>query len=293
MHETGGFYYMNPSTVPALRSQFRRLRRMYFVFLLLAVAALVCYFFDPRLTLVVLGLSLGLNLIVGRRASKSYKENFTRAAAMVTLEKHLDAPYWRDGVTLTEAEVRDARMIPTNAGSGGTVCHQGGGGSYRGCQVLVEDVTIAHSFTESGKKRHNFTVGSWVRVDLGRDTGLDCRFLGEGILSAQSLKEMLWVETDLRSQTPPAPLDPGWWVLTTESNPALPDTTVLRQIERLRRDTDSQIALAIEGQYLHCLLVGRLIAQTVSSRQAPGDSFEKADLLPELSQILNLCDKLK
>ena len=66
---------------------------------------------------------------------------------------HLDAPYWRDGITLTETEVRDARMIPTNAGSGGTMCHQGGGGSYRGCQVLVEDVTIAHSFTENGKAR--------------------------------------------------------------------------------------------------------------------------------------------
>ena len=51
--------------------------------------------------------------------------------------------------------------------------------------------------------------------------------------------------------------------------------------------------LALFQQYLHCLLVGRLIAQTVSSRQAPGEGFEKADLLPELSQVLNLCDRLK
>ncbi len=284
---------MNSSTVPALRSQFRKLRRMYLLFLLLAVAALGCYFLDSRLTLAVLGISLVLNLTVGRRASGSYKKNFTRAAAMVTLEKHLDVPYWEASPTLTEAQIREPRMLPANAGSGGAVCHQGGGGSCRGAQVLVEDVTIAHTFTENGKKRHHFTIGTWIRVDLGRETGLDCRFMGQTVVCAQSLKEMLWVETDLRSQTPPAPLDPGWRVVTPEDTPALPEAAVLRQIERLRRDTDGQLALAIVGRHLHCLLVGRLMAQTVSSRQAPGAGFEKADLLPELSQILSLCEKLK
>ena len=48
---------------------------------------------------------------------------------------------------------------------------------------------------------------------------------------------------------------------------------------------------AADGSFME--QAGQLIAQTVSSRQAPGEGFEKADLLPELSQVLNLCDRLK
>lgn len=279
------------TSVASLRTQYRQLRRYYFIMMLLAVLALVLYFVRPVYALAALGASLAFHLLLVRRKAKAYVSGFTSLAAELTLERHLENAVWSGAPTLTETQVRQARMIPCNAGSGGAVCHQGGTGSYRGRDVRLGDVTLAHSFTENSRKRHTFTIGCWVTVELDGDTGLDCRFLGSGIVPEDSLKEMLWVEEDLKLCPPPVQMNQPWRTVCKEGS-ALPGDGFLKQLDRLSRKTDGQVAACVQGRQLHVLLVGQILAQKVSSRIAPGDGFARADLLPALDEALALSDKL-
>lgn len=280
------------NSVDALRTQFKNLRRLYFLFLILAVLALVMYFVEPRLTLVLLGASLILNLALGRKKSKEYTNNFTHLSAQLTLQRHLDEAQHSHTPVLTEEEVRSARMLPCNAASGGVACHEGGTGLYRGRKVTLGDTTLAHTFTIDNKKRHNFTVGCWIIVELEKDTGLDCRFIGESTTPDQSLKEMLWVESDLKQSAVPMVLKSKWRVVCAEENQTMPNDAFLKHMEKLHKKADGRLAVSVQGSKLHMLLIGEILAQKVSSRMAPGPQFENADLLPHLSYALLLSDLL-
>lgn len=283
---------VNSTHIQALHTQFRNLRRLYFLFLILAVLALVMYFVEPRLTLVFLGLSLALNLLLGRKKSKEYVKNFTHLSAQLTLQRHLEDAQHSHAPILTEEEVRKARMLPCNAAKGGVVCHEGGSGTYRGRKVTLGDVTLAHSFTEGGKKRHNFTVGCWVTLELDRDTGLDCRFIGDAITPAQSLKEMLWVESDLKQTAPDSQLKQNWRVLCREDAADMPGANFLKQLDKLHKKTEGRVAVCVRENKLHVILVGEILSQKISSRVGPGPQFEQADLLPSLPYALMLSDIL-
>ena len=281
----------HPTSVSQLRTQYRQLRRLYFLLMILAVLALILYFVKPVYALVVLGVSLVFHLLLVRRKSRAYVAGFTALAAELTLKRYLQEVRYSEKPVLTEAQVRQSRMVPCNAASGGVVCHQGGSGSYHGRAVTLGDVTIAHSFTEGSKKRHNFTVGCWVTVELEQDTGLDCRFLGGNTTPDTSLKEMLWVEEDLKQCAAPVQLAQPCRVVCGASTD-MPGTPFLKQLDRLCRKTDGRVAVCVQGQRLHVLLIGEILAQKVSSRIAPGDRFEQADLLPSLGEALALSDTL-
>lgn len=280
------------NSVDALRTQFKNLRRLYFLFLILAVLALVMYFVEPRLTLVLLGASLILNLALGRKKSKEYTNNFTHLSAQLTLQRHLDEAQHSHTPVLTEEEVRSARMLPCNAASGGVACHEGGTGPYRGRKVTLGDTTLAHTFTIDNKKRHNFTVGCWIIVELEKDTGLDCRFIGESTTPDQSLKEMLWVESDLKQTGVPMALKSKWRVVCGVDNQAMPNDNFLKQLDKLHKKAEGRLAVSVQGNKLHVMLIGEILAQKVSSRMEPGPQFENADLLPHLSSALLLSDLL-
>lgn len=279
-------------SVEALRLQFKKLRRLYFLFMILAVLALAMFFIDSRLTLVFLGASLILNLVLGRRKSKEYIRNFTHLSAQLTLEKHLQEAQHSHEPILTEEDVRSARMLPCNAAKGGVVCHEGGTGVYRDRKVTLGDVTLAHTFTVTDKKRHNFTVGSWITVELEKDTGLDCRFIGENTTPDQSLKEMLWVESDLKQSPVPMALKSKWRVVCQENSLDMPNSNFCKHLDKLHKKADGRLAVSVQGNKLYIMLIGDILAQNVSSRVAPGPQFENADLLPHLSFALVLSDLL-
>lgn len=279
------------ASVSELRAQYQQLRRFYFILMILAVLALVLYFVKPLYALLMLGISLVFHLLLVRRKAKAYVAAFTGLAAELTLKRHLEDAQYSSRPVLSEAQVRQSRMLPCNAGSGGAVCHQGGTGRYHGRNVVLGDVTLAHSFTENNRKRHNFTIGCWVSVTLDRDTGLDCRFIGGNTTPADSLKEMLWVEEDLKQCPPPAQLSQPWRMVCGQSD-TLPSDAFLKQLDRLSRKTDGQVAVCVQGRQLHVLLVGQILAQKVGSRVAPGDRFAEADLLPALDEALALSEKL-
>lgn len=283
------------STTPSvqqLRRQYRQLRNLHMLSGVLAVLALALYFTNPRLTLVVLVLSLVLNLTVTRNWSKAYTKNFVHLAAQLTLEKHLEKAWHDHNPVLTEAQVRQARMLPCNAATGSITLHQGGKGTYQNRPVQLGDVTLAHTFTEGTKKHHNFAVGCWISVELSEDTGLDCRFIGASTTPDQSLKEMLWVETDLKQMPVPTPLISAWKVVCCEKNQTMPNSNFLKQLEKLHQKKDGHLAVCVQGSSLHILLIGDILGQRITNRMEPGPNFEQADLLPCLSSALLLSDLL-
>lgn len=276
--------------IQKLRDQFQSLRRLYFFFMILAILALVVYFIQPWLTLVLLGISLALNLLLGRKKSREYTQAFLHLSAQISLERHLDHAIHTLEPVLEISEIRDSRMLPCNAAHGSILCREGGSGTYHGRQVRLGDVTLAHTFTQGGKKRHNFTVGSWILVKLDRDTGLDCRFIGENTTPEQSLTEMLWVESDLTRTA--APTRANWRILCPEDNTTLPSDAFLKQLDKLHTKADGRVAVCVQGDKLHIMLIGDILGQKVSARMAPGPNFHQADLLPNLSYALMLSDIL-
>ena len=279
------------SSLTELRAQHRQLRQLSILLMIFAVLALVLYFVRPLYALLMLGISLAVQLLLVRRKTKAYISSFTSLAATLTLKRYLDQVQYSELPLFTEHQVRQSRMLPCNAASGGVVCHMGASGSYHGRSVTLGDVTLAHTFTEGGKKRHNFTIGCWVTVELEQNTGLDCRFLAGNTTPDASLKEMLWVEEDLKQLAAPIQLSQPWRVVCGQSN-VMPGEPFLKQLDRLYRKTDGRVAVCVQGQQLHILLVGQILAQKVSGRIAPSDRFEEADLLPALGEALALSDKL-
>lgn len=279
------------SSLSELRAQHKQLRRLTFLLMILAVLALVLYFVNPWYGFLTLGISLAVHLLLVRRKTKDYVSAFISLAAELTLGRYLDQAQYSERPVLTETQVRQSRMLPCNASSGGVVCHQGGSGVYHGKAVTLGDVTLAHTFTEGGKKRHNFTIGCWVTVALERDTELDCRFLGSNTTPDTSLKEMLWVEEDLKQCPAPLRLSEPWRVVCGR-NTSMPSDGFLKQLDKLYRKSDGRVAVCVQGQRLHVLLVGQILAQKVNGRMAPGDRFQEANLLPALGEALALSDKL-
>lgn len=279
-------------SVGQLRAQFKQLHRLHLVLLVLAILALVAYFIKPWLTLVLLGASLALNLLVVRKKTKAYTCSFTHLSAVISLERHLQNVNHTMTPVLRECDLREARMLPCNATRGGVVCHQGATATYRGRHIVLGDTTLAHTFTQGGKKRHNFTVGTWLTVELPADTGLDCRFIGENTTPDQSLTEMLWVESDLKRAVPSPVLKNSWRILCPEGNMSLPADNFLKQLDKLHSKTGGRVAVCVQGSKLHVMLVGDILAQKITGRVAPGPGLEKADLLPNLPYSLMLSDAL-
>lgn len=281
-----------PISVSQLREQYRNLRRLHMICAALAVLALILYFVEPWLTLAALALSLLINLFLVRTRSKAYTSEFIHLAALQTLQRHLEQAEHTHKPVLTEAQIRSARMLPCNAASGSVSLHEGGLGMFHGRKVVLGDVTLAHTFTEGSKKRHNFAVGCWATLDLEKDTGLDCRFIGANTTPEQSLKEMLWVESDLKQTGIPMALRSPWKVVCPEDNITMPGDRFLKQLEKLHQKTDGLLAVSVQGDQLHILLVGQILGQKVTSRMEPGPNFHQADLLPHLSAALELSDLL-
>lgn len=278
--------------IQQLHTQFKRLRQFDILLFILAVLALILCFIDSRMALAVLGLSLILKLLLGKKRAKEYEKNFIHLSALLTLQRYLDNAQHRHAPVLTEQEIRDVRMLPCNAASGSVLCREGGTGSYHGRSVRLGDATLTHTFTVNNKKSHHFTVGCWVTVMLEADTGLDCRFIGENITPVQSLKEMLWVESDLKQTGTPLMLRSNWRVVCNEEKSAMPGDRFFRQLEDLHKKTNGQVAVCVQGNQLHILLAGDILARKVNHRIEPGPQLEYIDLLPNLPYALLLSDLL-
>ena len=160
--------------VSGLIRQYRRLRLLYLGYLAAAVLALVFFFVDKRVTLALVAASLVYHLVVVRRAGKAYQRAFVHACGQCTLARRLQDARHTEAPTLEEGELRRARLVAANDAKGSVLVREGGSGTYHGRRVRLGDAGFTHSFSMEGKTHHEFVVGTWVTVELGKDTGLDC-----------------------------------------------------------------------------------------------------------------------
>lgn len=277
-------------TLVSLQKQFRTLRLLYFISFLSAGLALASYFIDKRLTLLVIGLSVVYHLFFVRTRSKAYVQNFVHLSILCTLRKHLTQVSHASQALLTAEEVRSAKLIPSNSANGSVLCREGASGLWHGLSVRLSDVTVSHSFPMAGKTHHEFVIGCWAVVDLGCDTGMDCRFLGSHSMMRPSLDHFLQSESDLKMFH--HDLDQDWVTLCCGSNCTLPGAHWLKTLKRLGKETDGHVAVSVCGNQLHIFLINQILGQKVSQRVAPGPDFEAVDLLPQLSLALSLADEL-
>ena len=76
-----------------------------------------------------------------------------------------------------------------------------------------------------GKTHHEFVVGTWVTVELGKDTGLDWRLIHERVMMKPSRDAMLRRESGLRRAVGFGPgwmEDGTWFALRPEGKPDVP-----------------------------------------------------------------------
>ena len=101
----------NLELVDGLRRQYRRLRLLYLAYLAAAVLALIFFFVDRRITLVLVAASLIYHLVVVRPAGRAYQRAFIHACGQYTLARRLEEPRHTAEPTLTEEELRRARLV--------------------------------------------------------------------------------------------------------------------------------------------------------------------------------------
>ena len=266
--------------VSGLIRQYRRLRLLYLGYLAAAVLALVFFFVDKRVTLALVAASLVYHLVVVRRAGKAYQRAFVHACGQCTLE---------------EGELRRARLVAANDAKGSVLVREGGSGTYHGRRVRLGDAGFTHSFSMEGKTHHEFVVGTWVTVELGKDTGLDWRLIHERVMMKPSRDAMLRRESGLRRVVGFGPgwmEDGTWFALRPEGKPDVPGDAFLAALRRLSAATDKPLAVCVQGDRLHVFVTNRILGQKVSSRVPPSAAVAEVDFLPELDGILKASDAL-
>ena len=208
--------------VSGLIRQYRRLRLLYLGYLAAAVLALVFFFVDKRVTLALVAASLVYHLVVVRRAGKAYQRAFVHACGQCTLARRLQDARHTEAPTLEEGELRRARLVAANDAKGSVLVREGGSGTYHGRRVRLGDAGFTHSFSMEGKTHHEFVVGTWVTVELGKDTGLDWRLIHERVMMKPSRDAMLRRESGLRRVVGFGPgwmEDGTWFALRPEGKP--------------------------------------------------------------------------
>ena len=286
--------------VSGLIRQYRRLRLLYLGYLAAAVLALVFFFVDKRVTLALVAASLVYHLVVVRRAGKAYQRAFVHACGQCTLARRLQDARHTEAPTLEEGELRRARLIAPNDGKGSVLVREGGSGTSHGRRVRLGDAGFTHSFSMEGKTHHEFVVGTWVTVELGKDTGLDWRLIHERVMMKPSRDAMLRRESGLRRGVGFGPdwmEDGTWFALHPRGVPQMTNNfpwvhAFLAALRRLSAATDKPLAVCVQGDRLHVFVTNRILGQKVSSRVPPSAAVAEVDFLPELDGILKASDAL-
>lgn len=282
---------MSQTRSQALMAQFKLVRRLYLAYLLVAIGALVSFFFDKRVTPALLALCLIYHLALVRPKAKAYQRAYTHLCAQLTLERHLENASHTEQPVLTPQEISAVKLVASNTTKGAILCREGGTGTVKGCPVRLGDVTVSHSFPNNGKTNHQFITGVWTCVELGRDTGLDCRFLRREVMLPRSWEKMLSENPELERLPAPEALGEDFLLIRSRDNGALPTDAFLRRLKKLG-EGKCPVALCIQGDKLHLLVVNRVLGQSVDIRQPPAEGWLARDIVPELSALPGLVEQL-
>lgn len=276
----------------ALQRQFRQLRLLYFIYLMAAIAALAAFFVSKPLTLAILGISVIYHLFLVRRRAKAYEAAFVHTCIQYTLEQHLTEAVHTGKPVLTLEELRSVRLIADNRRQGSILLREGGSGRHNGKTVQLGDATFAHSFPMNGKTHHEFVVGCWVRVELERDTGLDWRLLAPHVMLPAARDAFRAKNPDLQGLYTEGEIWKNYLILRPAGTPDLPEKPAWKALEKLVRKARMPLAVCIQGNVLHVLLVNYVLGQKVSVRIEPDAALVEQDLLPELDAIFTVADAL-
>lgn len=285
----------NQGLLDALSTQYRNLRLLYLVYLAAAVVALIFFFIDKRITLILIAASLIFHLVVVRGRSKAYSKAFVHACLQSTFSRVLQDAEHTPQSPLDSEALRQVRLVAVNPAKGSILVQEGATGTYRGRPVRLSDAGFTHSFTIGDKRHHEFVVGAWVTVELDHDTGLDCRLIHPKVMMKDSRDQYLSGERDLQqvvSGLPDWMSREGWLVLRPKQTPSLPDNTFLSALRSLAGKTELPLAVCIQGNKLHVFVTNRILGQKISSRVTPGPAVINTDFFPELGGVLKLSDVL-
>lgn len=274
--------------------QYRQLRRLYLIYLAASVLALVFFFVDKRVTLVILAAMLIYYLAMVRRRSSAYAGAFVHTCLQSTLERYLQNARHTPQSPLDEESLRQTRLIAVNRERGSIITQEGGTGTYHGRSVALSDAGFTHTFWMDGKQHHEFVIGAWVRMELDHDTGLDCRLIHPKVMMKASRDQAFAQMSDL-SAVEGAPgwmRTEGWRVLCPRDNTLLPGNAFFSSLHTLVQHTQLPLAICIQGGTLHVYVTNRILGQKVSSRVAPGQALLTTDFFPELGKILKLSDTI-
>lgn len=283
------------SLLESLTARYRGLRRLYLVYLAAAVLALIFFFVDKRVTLVLIAASLIFHLAVVRVRSRAYAGAFVHACLQSTLDRVLQDARHTPESPLDPEELGQVRLVAANPARGSILTREGGTGTYRGRAVRLSDAGFTHTFEMEGKRHHEFVIGAWVTVELDHDTGLDCRLIHPRVMMKQSRGPYFGGERDLQQVVGGLPdwmSQEGWLVLRPRETPQLPDSRFLSAVHTLANRTELPLAVCVRGSRLHVYVTNRILGQKVSSRVEPGPAVVETDFFPELGGILKLSDAL-
>ena len=272
----------------ALEALYRRLRLMCLGYLVLAVLALVFFFVDRRGMVAALAGCLVFHLLVIRPQTAAYRRSYIHACAMSMLSRRFQAPIHQPESFFAPEELRKVRLIAANSTNGGVLCREGCLGTYRGMEVLLGDITLAHSYPDGRGLRHQFLTGTWVTVKLGKDTGLDWRLIREDLMWKGSSDKLYKENPDLEQLRDLGPkwIREGWLTVRRKGTPDFPPDRVMEALKPLARAARMPMAVCIQGDQMHFFLENVILAMKVGLRMPPQRVLVEADRIPELDRFL-------
>jgi len=286
---------MELDRIGALRRDYKRMRVLYFIYLLGAVVSVVALLTLPSklIPLIALGCTVGYYLLVARPITRAYQRAYVHVCVQYTLEKYLDGPTHTAESPFDPQALRALRLLPAGEDARSVLLAEGGAGTWKGRDVRLGDASFAYLFTGAdGKRRHEVVVGCWIEVSLDTDTGLDLRLLPPNVLG-EDARRAFWAscpDLERSSAGEKAPLDRCVALRAAGSHDLPPQA--LPPLRHLLERSRSMPAVCVKGSALHVLLPGHVLGRKVGLRAEPVDEMSSCDLLPELKDVLTLAEAL-
>lgn len=279
---------MDKESFSVLEALYRRLRLMCLGYLVLAVLALLLFFVDRRGMVAALAGCLVFHLLVIRPQTAAYRRSYIHACAMSMLTRRFQNPVHQEESYFDPEKLRNVRLVAANPTKGGVLCREGCRGTWRGMEVIMGDVTFAHSYPEGWGLRHQFLTGTWVTVTLGKDTGLDWRLIHENLMQKGSRDKLYGENPDLEQLRDPGPKwsREGWLTIRRKGTPDFPPDRVMEALKPLARAARMPMAVCIQGDQIHFFLENVILAMKVGLRMPPQKILVEADRIPELDRVL-------
>ncbi|MCC8127475.1 MAG: hypothetical protein LIO92_08765 [Clostridiales bacterium] len=286
------------TSLQQLELMYRRIRAELAVMLVLLIGALILFFVERRLTLVVLAAAVACQFLLVRPQQKRYTSALTKSNLEQTVCRYLNADSLLEKANsrLTPTALRRAGLMPFREEQGTPLLRWEIHGYSDDLRLTLCDATFAQDFKlqKKGKKRVHFNSGVWVHIALPSDCGKRFFLYDETSVPTPIRMDFFARQPAFETALIPDQELSERFVLyrPAKDESSEPPRSLLRSLKKLAQYTPGYIALGVNGDKLDIFIRNRFLAMPVSVSRKPTQQMLDFDPLPELSYMVDIAKSI-